>query len=172
MSSDFFLRPAHARFNRPPVLDDETLSTGESGAREADRGGADERTSGKNRGFEDEGSEDAERSEVMISDWLELDNDAAGRRSEEALEEENEEERELEERDVGTLLDRAWVSVVRDCDEGIMGNSPDQGREERKENDKDTRFEQELSAEGLPTPETGGQCQITGRTLTKNGTTT
>lgn len=94
-------------------------------AREADRGGADERTRGKNRVFEDAGSEDTERSEVMISDWLELDKDAAGRRSEEALEEEKEEERELEERDVGTLLDRAWVSVVRDCDEGIMGNSRD-----------------------------------------------
>ena len=110
MSSDFFLRPAHARLRRLPSLD-VVLGAGERGgglgaagrawlgpwpmlAREAVRGGADEdvRTRGKNRGFEDEETEETERSEVMISDWLELDSGAAGRRSEDAREEEREED--------------------------------------------------------------------------------
>ena len=71
--------------------------------------------------MEVEEREDTERSEVMISEWLELDWGAAGRRSEDALEEEREEERELEEREEGTLLESAWVSVVRSCDEGMTG---------------------------------------------------
>lgn len=155
MSSDFFLRPAHARFRRPPVLD-VVLGAGESGggltvgrdwpwpmlAREAVRGGADVRTRGKNRPFEDEDSEDTERSDAAISDWLELEGGAAGRRSEEALEEDNEDERELEEREVGTLLEKAWVSVVRGCDGGILGILPDTGREGLEENDKDMRVEE------------------------------
>ena len=148
ISSDFFLRPAHARFRRLPALD-VVLGAGESGggltgaagrawlwpwpmlAREAERGGAkvDERMRGKKRGLEDEESEETERSEVMISDWLELDSGAAGRRSEDAREEAREEESELEEREVGTLLERAWVSVVRGCDEGMLGVLVDLGRE-------------------------------------------
>lgn len=111
-------------------------------ASEAERGGADVRTRGKNRAFEDEDSEDTERSEAAISDWLELEGGAAGRRSEEALEDENEDERELEERDVGTLLERAWVSVVRGCEGCILGILPDPGREGLEESDKDTRAEE------------------------------
>ena len=59
-----------------------------------------------------------------------MDSGAAGRRSEDALEEEREDERELEEREVGTLLESAWVSVVRGCDEGVTGifGSPGQRR--------------------------------------------
>ena len=88
-----------------------------------------ERARGKNRCFEEEEWEETERSEVMISDWLELDCGAAGSRSEDALEEEKEEERELEEMEVGTLLESAWVSVVRSCVEGMTGVLVDLGRE-------------------------------------------
>lgn len=76
------------------------------------------RARGKKRGLVEERDE-TERSDVMISVWLEPDSGAAGRRSEDSLEEECEDARELEERDVGTLLGRAWVSVVRGCDEGV-----------------------------------------------------
>ena len=51
-----------------------------------------------------------------------------GRRSEDTREE-REEERELEEREEGTLLESAWVSVVRSCDEGMLGVLVDLGRE-------------------------------------------
>ena len=85
------------------------------------------RARAKKRGLEDDVWE--ERSDVMISLWLELDSGAAGRRSEDALEEESEDVRELEDRDGGTLLGRAWVSVVRGCDEGVTGILVDAGRE-------------------------------------------
>lgn len=58
-----------------------------------------------------------------------MDSGAAGRRSDDALEEEREDESELEEREVGTLLERAWVSVVRSCEEGAMGILEDRSRE-------------------------------------------
>ena len=57
----------------------------------------------------------------MISLWLGLNSGAAGSWSADALEEECKDAREVEERDVGTQLDRAWVSVVRGCDEGVTG---------------------------------------------------
>ncbi len=76
------------------------------------------RARGKKRGLVEE-REDSERSDVMISLWLELNSGAAGRKSEDAREEECEVARGLEERDVGTLLGRAWVSVVRGCEEGV-----------------------------------------------------
>lgn len=100
-------------------------------ASEATRGGtdADVRVRGKNRGLVVEEREETERSEVMISDWLELDGGAAGSRSEDALEEEREDEREVEDREVGTLLEGAWVSVVRSCVEGMTGVLVDLGRE-------------------------------------------
>ena len=55
--------------------------------------------------------------------------------------------RELEERDVGTLLDRAWVSVVRGCDEGVTGILVYLGREEGEENDNDMEVEESIRAE-------------------------
>lgn len=87
MSSDFFLRPAQARFSRLPAPDDE-LVAGESGGGVAGPAGRarlwpmatagagrevvgeywDERASGRNRCLVDEECEDAERSEVMISE--------------------------------------------------------------------------------------------------------
>ena len=70
-----------------------------------------------------------ERSDVKISLWLELDGGAAGRRSEDALEEESEDVKELEEREADILLGRAWVSVVRGCDEGVTGILVNAGRE-------------------------------------------
>ncbi len=95
------------------------------------RGGtdADARARGKNRGLVVEESEETERSQVMISDWLELDGGAAGSRSEDALEEEREDEREVEEREVGTLREGAWVSVVRGLDEGMASVLVVLGRE-------------------------------------------
>ena len=44
-------------------------------------------------------------------------------------EEEREDEREVEDREVGTLLEGAWVSVVRSCVEGMTGVLVDLGRE-------------------------------------------
>ena len=54
---------------------------------------------------------------------------AAGRKSEDALEAEPEEESGPADRDEGILLERAWVSVVRGCDEGVTGILVDAGRE-------------------------------------------
>ena len=146
MSSDFFLRPAHARLSRLPALD-VVLGAGDSGGglgaagrawlwpmvvevfeREVAAAPA-LRPRGKKRGLEEDVWEETERSDVKISLWLEMEGGAAGRRSEDALEEESEDVKELEEREADILLGRAWVSVVRGCDEGVTGILVDAGRE-------------------------------------------
>ena len=77
---------------------------------------------------EEECEERAGSEEGMISEWLELDLGAAGRRSEDA----REEARDEDESEEGTLLESAWVSVVRSCEEDAGGILVDLGREEGK----------------------------------------
>ena len=81
---------------------------------------------------------------------------AAGRKSEDALEAEPEEESGPADRDEGILLERAWVSVVRGCEEEASGIFEDRGRECGEEYDKDTWAEDSTVHRSPPMPKTGG----------------